>query len=99
MIRRGLIFLGTSLALGAASSDIVLEYRGDRFADTTNTFVMPSYVVCNVTASYRWNQWDLSLGVRNLADEFYFAGTTGDRAERIELGTEREYRLGARWSF
>jgi iron complex outermembrane recepter protein len=76
-----------------------VEYRGDRLADPVDRFVMPSYAVWNANASYRWRQWDLSVSVRNITDEFYFAGTTGDRAERIELGTQREFRLGARWSF
>ena len=75
------------LRLGWKSLDLVYQASavGEQFTDATNSganpgeFVsnavaglIPAYLVMDVSASYEWRQWQLSLSVNNLADAAYF---------------------------
>jgi iron complex outermembrane receptor protein len=51
-----------------------VRYVGSTFADSANTFMVPSVVLGDLAAHYEWAQnWRASINVVNVADTQYVA--------------------------
>jgi len=54
------------LTLGAGA-----RYTGSRYSDIANTYKMDSVILYDASIRYDWNDWQVMLAARNLADKEY----------------------------
>ena len=84
------------LRLGAGG-----RYVGDRPGDSTNTFLLPSYAVADVFATYETRFQTLPLiyqfNVKNIFDTLYY--TSAVNTLNVALGDARRYSLAATVKF
>ncbi|MGY3621499.1 outer membrane receptor protein involved in Fe transport [Bradyrhizobium sp. USDA 10063] len=77
------------------------HYVGDRPGDAANTFVLPSYVVADVFASYETKYENLpviyQLNVKNLFDTVYYPSAVSNL--NVALGDARRVSLSATVKF
>jgi len=64
---------------------------GTRQGDNSNTYELPSYTRWDARAAYTKRDWTLALGIENLFDKDYVAGTQGSSTGggRITQGAKR----------
>lgn len=53
------------------------EYRGKIFGDQLNTDEVPAYVIFDANVTYSQPKWDVSVGIKNIADTLYFTAANG----------------------
>ena len=77
------------------------RYVGDRSGDSTNTFVLPSYVVADVFATYETKYQTLpviyQLNVKNLFDTVYYPSAVNNL--NVAMGDARRVSLSATVKF
>jgi len=47
-------------------------YQGLRYANNTNTVIVPDYIRFDATAAYKQDKYDVRLNVFNLTNTYYF---------------------------
>lgn len=64
---------------------------GTRQGDNSNTYELPSYTRWDARAAYTHKDWIMALGIENIFDKDYVAGTQGSSTGggRITQGTKR----------
>ncbi|NEQ30132.1 MAG: TonB-dependent siderophore receptor [Leptolyngbya sp. SIO4C5] len=70
---------GLGLGLG-------VNFVGDRFGDNANSFELDSYFLTNAAISYRRDNWQAGLNIRNLFDVDYIESAEGSRITEINPG-------------
>ena len=63
-----------------------LNYISERFGDNANSFTVDDYFLTNAAISYRRDNWQAGLNVRNLFDVDYIQSTGNSRISRIDPG-------------
>lgn len=59
---------------------------GERFGDDANSFVLEDYFLTNAAVSYRRDNWEIGLNIRNLFDEDYIESAENSRTGEINPG-------------
>jgi iron complex outermembrane receptor protein len=66
-------FLGvTGFRVGAS-----LQYRGKVFGDQLDSIKVPAYTIFDANITYSQPQWDVSAGIKNIADRRYYIAANG----------------------
>jgi len=71
---------------------------GERFGDNANSYELPTYERIDVTIGYQRDDMNVRLGIENLFDEDYIAGTNGS-GHNLMQGTRRFFTLSAEYTF
>mgnify|MGYP001799987478 CR=1 FL=1 len=56
-----------------------VNYVGERFGDNANSFMLDDYFLTNAAISYKRDNWQAGLNIRNLFDINYIESTSGGR--------------------
>lgn len=64
-----------------------LFYVGQRYANNTNTVVVPAYARVDLTAAYKQPTYDVRLNVYNLFNSVYYDGVIGSDGGRATVGS------------
>jgi catecholate siderophore receptor len=62
-------------------------YVGQRYANNTNTVVVPAYTRFDLTAAYKQPTYDVRLNVYNLFDSIYYDGIIASDGGRAVMGS------------
>jgi len=89
------LFGGALQGLSAGGGFI---HVGERFGDNANSYELPTYERFDLTVGYRRDAFDLRLGIENLFDKNYVAGTNGSGHNLIQ-GVRRFFTLSAAYTF
>ncbi len=89
------LFGGSLQGLSAGGG---LIHVGERFGDNANSYELPTYERFDLTIGYQRDGLDLRLGIENLFDKNYVAGTNGSGHNLIQ-GARRFFTVSARYSF
>jgi iron complex outermembrane recepter protein len=54
-----------------------LEYKGEIFGDLQNMNKVPGYVIFDANLAYVQPKWDVSVGIKNIANTLYFTAANG----------------------
>ena len=83
------VLRGLSVGMG-------LNYMGDTYANSVNTYVLPSYTVPDAALGYQIGRVGLRLNVNNLVNERYFANVI--ITNQFYPGATRNYLLTLKYS-
>lgn len=83
------VLRGLSVGMG-------LNYMGDTYANSANTYVLPAYTVLDAALGYQTGRVGLRLNVNNLANERYFANVI--ITNQFYPGATRNYLLTLKYS-
>jgi len=89
------LFGGALQGLSAGGGFI---HVGERFGDNANSYELPTYERFDLTVGYRRDAFDLRLGIENLFDKNYVAGTNGSGHNLVQ-GARRFFTLSAGYTF
>ncbi len=54
-----------------------LNYKGKIFGDQLNTDMVPAYTIFDANLTYTQPKWDVSIGIKNIANTLYFIAANG----------------------
>ncbi|WP_245957400.1 TonB-dependent receptor [Chitinophaga flava] len=83
------VLRGLSVGMG-------LNYMGDSYANSANTYILPAYTVIDAALGYQIGKIGLRLNVNNLANERYFANVI--ITNQFYPGATRNYLLTLKYS-
>lgn len=80
---------------------IGMQGLGSRYANKENQKKLKSYTVYNAKIGYEWNDLDISLGIKNIANKEYymFGGEAGNIGYGTTTGEARTVMLEANYRF
>ncbi|MDP9526335.1 TonB-dependent receptor [Pseudomonas protegens] len=94
--RNGSLFITWKPELGWYA-ETGLTLVGDRYADSSNTVVLPGYGRWDALAGYRHKDWDVRAALNNIADREYYSSATS--AFQIQPGDPRSLVLTGNYRF
>jgi iron complex outermembrane receptor protein len=54
-----------------------VQYKGEIFGDLQNMNQVPGYVIFDANLTYSQPKWDVSIGIKNIANTLYFTAANG----------------------
>lgn len=94
--RNGSLFITWKPELGWYA-ETGLTLVGDRYADSSNTVVLPGYGRWDALAGYRHKDWDVRAALNNIADREYYSSATS--AFQIQPGDPRSLVVTGNYRF
>ncbi len=96
MVNVWLNYEGQNGTLKGASIGAGVNYMGETFTNSANTFVMAAYTVADLAVGYRVGRIGMRLNVNNLFNEHYYANAI--YANQFSPGATRNFLVSLRYS-
>jgi catecholate siderophore receptor len=76
-----------------------LNYVGERFTSLTNAVVLPAYWTADLAGFYRAERYDISVNLKNVANQEHIISSHGSNDNLILPGPPRELQVSLRYKF